>query len=282
MSEQNGQVMIQVVRVRSIESKELSPYRTLRRAVEHLRDGIFVAEGEKVVRRLLKTDLHVESMLVTEQWHSKLKPLLEARTQDEAKVWIAPKHILEQIVGFQLHQGVMAVARIPKPINLKEAVGPLLRPHLLVALDGLSNADNIGVIVRNCVAFGVDALVVPKNTSHPYLRRAVRMSMGAVFFLPTISVDGLPETLNSLKKDSGTRIIAAEASGNSTPIENSNLLGNLCIVFGSEAAGISSEVLSVCDDRVCIPTTARVDSLNVATASGIFLFELQRQRSAQK
>lgn len=270
--------MIEIHRIDSLESAELSPYRTLRRAVEHEKKGIFVAEGEKVVRRLFESELSVLSLLITGEWLEVLRPLLATRKNESIKVWVAEKKLLESIVGFHLHQGVMAVGKVPARLELEQTLKSIRRPFLLVALDGLTNADNIGVIVRNCVGFGVDGLIVPKNTSSPYLRRSVRMSMGAVFRLPIVSVDQLNDSLQLLQTSYGARIIAAHPHASATPIQKANLTGNICLVFGSEGSGISQEVLDVCTGRVSIPITPQTDSLNVATASGIFLFEAQRQR----
>lgn len=270
--------MIEIYRIDSLESAELSPYRTLRQAVEHEKKGIFVAEGEKVVRRLFESELSVLSLLITDEWLEVLRPLLAARKNESIKVWVAQKKLLESIVGFHLHQGVMAVGKIPVRMGLEQALKSMRRPFLLVALDGLTNADNIGVIVRNCVGFGVDGLIVPHNTSSPYLRRSVRMSMGAVFRLPIISVNHLNDSLQILQKSYSARIIAAHPHATATPIQKSNLTGNICLVCGSEGSGISQEVLDICAERVSIPITPRTDSLNVASACGIFLFEAKRQR----
>jgi tRNA G18 (ribose-2'-O)-methylase SpoU len=217
---------------------------------------------------------------MTDQWLRDLEPLLEQKRNGEMKVWVAPKETLESIVGFHLHQGVMAIGRIPQSPGLDRVIASASKPHLVVAVDGLTNADNVGVIVRNCAAFGVDALVVPMNSSSPYLRRSVRMSMGAVFCLPVVQVDSLASTLCQLKEQFGTRIIGAHPRTDSRPVEEENFAGNVCIVLGSENSGISAEVLETCSEKVSIRMSRGTDSVNVATASGILLFEAQRRRKA--
>lgn len=268
---------MQIFQIDSLDSSELQPYRTLRRAVEHVKQGIFVAEGEKVVRRLLETEIQVVSLLLTERWLEDLKPILESKSDGDIRIWVAPKELLESIVGFELHQGIMAIGRIPRPMSLEEIPIALESPHLLVALDGLTNADNVGVIVRNCVAFGVNALIVPTNSSNPYLRRTVRMSMGAVFRLPIVSVENLADSLQYLSSRFETRVIAAQPIA-SISIGRADLSGKICIVLGSEGNGISPAVLETCPEKISIPLTNGTNSLNVATASAIFLFEAQRQR----
>jgi tRNA G18 (ribose-2'-O)-methylase SpoU len=271
---------MKIQRIDRLDYAELAPYRTMRRAVEHVNQGIFVAEGEKVVRRLLESPNPVVSLLLTDQWLQDLEPLFKQKCKGDTKVWVAPKQTLETIVGFHLHQGLMAIGRIPEPQGLDEAIARAAKPHLLVALDRLTNADNVGVVMRNCAAFGVDAIIVPKNSSSPYLRRSVRMSMGAVFCLRVVQVEHLALTLLELIERFATRIIAAHPRIDAQPIEEEDLNGNVCIVFGSEGTGISETVLKTCSEKVSIGMSHGTDSLNVATASGILLYEAQRQRKA--
>jgi tRNA G18 (ribose-2'-O)-methylase SpoU len=157
-----------------------------------------VAEGEKVVRRLLESHLTVVSALMPEKWVGELAPLLQARPEN-IPVFLAPKLLLEQLIGFTMFQGVMAVGRSPQPVPLEEVLSGAARPHLLVALEGLTNAENLGVVVRNCVAFGVQALVVGETSSTPYLRRAVRNSMGTLFKLPIVEPRSLVDALCQLR-----------------------------------------------------------------------------------
>jgi tRNA G18 (ribose-2'-O)-methylase SpoU len=271
---------MEIQRIDTLDYAGLGPYRTMRRAVEHVKQGIFVAEGEKVVRRLLESPNQVVSLLLTDQWLQELGPILKQKCNGDTRVWVAPKRRLETIVGFRLHQGLMAIGRIPESQSLDEAIARASKPHLLVALDGLSNADNVGVVMRNCVAFGVDALIVPKNSSSPYLRRSVRMSMGAIFFLRIVEVEDLALTLIDLRERFGTRIVGAHPRTEARSIEKENFKGNVCIVFGSEGSGISEKVLEACSEKVSIRMSHGTDSLNVATASGILLYEAQRQRKA--
>ncbi len=267
-----------VIPVTSLDETDLHPYRTLRRPLDHQRNGIFVAEGEKVVRRLLESTLDMLTVLLTPEWLEEYHPLLEQRSGD-LRVFVAPKHLVEEIVGFHLHQGIMAVARIPRPLTLQEALARVHHPALLVAVDGLTNAENLGVLVRNCAAFDVDALLVGETSSSPYLRRAVRNSMGTVFNLPVVHLASLADSLHELKSKDAMRIVAAHPRADRVALHQALMTGDCCIVFGSEGAGISPAVLTACDDLVAIPMQEGVDSLNVASASAVFLYEARRQRS---
>lgn len=270
--------MTDVERISTLDRPELQPYRTLRRAADHVQHGIFVAEGEKVVRRLLESDLPVVSVLLTQAWFTQLKGLIEARTKDHVKVFIADKRMLESIVGFRLHQGIMAVGKIPESCSLEGIVGKKTVSHFLVAVDGIANSENLGVIVRNCAAFGVHGLLVGETSSSPYLRRAVRMSMGAIFRLPVVHVRNLALTLTELRTTYGTRTLAAHPRSDGHIADAADYAGKICIVFGSEGPGISPAVLHACQEQVTIPMTASTDSLNVASASAILLYEAATKR----
>lgn len=263
--------------IETLEGAELQPYRTLRRPLEHQRQGIFVAEGKKVVLKLLESDLEIISVLFTPEWFAMYKSLLEQR-KENLTVFIAPKILIESIVGFNLHQSIMAVAKIPPPATLEQILAGNAKPYLFCAIDGLTNAENLGVLVRNCAAFGVQAILVGETSSSPYLRRAVRNSMGTVFKLPVVHLANLAQTLNDLRSAHGIRSIAAHPHTDKKTITQVDFTASCCIVLGSEGAGVSSTVLDACDDMVAIPMKEGVDSLNVASASAVFLYEVQRQR----
>ena len=268
--------MFQIRHVDSLDLPELAPYRTMRRHHDHVMQRIFVAEGDKVVRRLLETNFTVQSALMLERWLPEFTPLLEAR-RENIPVYVAPKEQLEQLVGFTMYQGIMAVAQFPEPPALDDILATAPNPRLLLALDGLADAENLGVIVRNSTAFGVHLLIAGETCASPYMRRTVRNSMGAIFKLPVIEPPSLVETLRYLRSR-GVRCIAAHGHSKSQTLGKCDLSGDCCIVVGSEGNGISPAVLDACDEAVAIPMANGVDSLNVANAAAIFLYEAARQR----
>ena len=277
---------IRRIPVSTLDIPELQPYRTLRRPVEHMKAGIFVAEGEKVVRRLLESRLSVVSLLMTDEWCAVLFPNdraigTTARMGETLPVYVADKKLLESIVGYNLHQGIMAIGRIQAATPPDTLFRKLPQPFLLVALDGLVNAENVGLVIRNCAAFGVDAVLVGETSSSPFLRRAVRNSMGTVFSVPIVSTENLAASLSRLQREYAASIVAAHPHGEHT-IYQCGLAGNVCIVLGNEGGGISAEVLDVCTELVAVPMMYGTDSLNVASASAVFLFEARRQREPQK
>ncbi len=258
----------------SLELPELAPYRTLKRPIAHMQQGIFVAEGEKVVRRLLASGLEVVSLLLTPDWLARLASAGHLEGREDLTAFLADEELLRGIVGFNIHQGIMAVAKVPA----EGSIDAIPTVHLLVALDGLRISENVGVIVRSSAAFGVQAILVGETSCSPYLRRAVRSSMGAVFQMPVIHVPYLANVLGRLKLRCGTEIVVADPHG-ATTIYDASLAGSVCIVLGNEDNGVSPEVSGLATVRAAIPMHNQTDSLNVASASAVFLYEAARQRA---
>ncbi|NUN69661.1 MAG: RNA methyltransferase [Bacteroidetes bacterium] len=262
-----------LTQITTLDGPELEPFRTLRRPMEHLQQGIFVAEGEKVVRRLLESTLTVQRILLSADWFEEYRPVIEAH-RHPIHVSVGEKRLLESIVGHELHQSIMAVGTVPPPLRIDQL--PASRPSsLYVMVDGITNAENMGVIVRNCVCFDVNALIVLPNSCDPYLRRSVRNSMGNIFRLPIVYATDVPGTLDSLHTN-GVTITAAHVHPDSRDIRALNSVTKRCLVLGAEGHGISEEVLARSTEFAVVPMRPGADSLNVASASAVLLWELRR------
>src|SRR6266568_7731956 len=268
--------MLRVEEVDTLELPELTPYRTMRRQSDQREQGIFVAEGEKVVRRLLESDFTVVSLVLSAKWLREYEPLIRSRPE-EIRAYVAEKAVLEGLTGFSMYQGVLAVGRIPSPPALETILQRSARPWLFVAIEGLSNAENVGALVRNCAAFGAQALLASKSSSSPFLRRAVRSSMGAIFRVPVLEGVDLAQALRDLRAR-GLRCIATHPRSRQRSLTQAGLSTDCCLVFGSEGYGLSPEIAKECDEAVAIPMASGVDSLNVSNAAAVLLYEATRQR----
>lgn len=267
---------MRIERVTALDRPELLPYATLKQSEEHRRAGIFVAEGDKVVHRLLTSDFGLVSVLLPERRLAEFEPLIRARSE-EVTVYLMELAELEKLTGFPFFQGVLAVGRVPRTHTLDSILSEMPPPRLFVAIDGLSNSENVGLIVRNCAAFGVQALLVDETSASPFLRRAVRNSMGTIFKLPIVETQRLVPALEKLR-ERGVRVIAAHPHTDQHTLADADFTKDCCIVFGSEGPGISAEVLATCDEAVAIPMSNEVDSLNVGSAAAVFLYEAARMR----
>lgn len=263
--------------ITSLDGPELEPFRTLRRPMEHLQQGIFVAEGEKVVKRLLESTLTTRRVLLSPDWLERYRPLIEAHPHP-VDISVGTKKLLETIVGHELHQSIMGIGAVPDPLAIDALPVQSERPSLFVLTDGITNAENMGVIVRNCVCFDVDALIVLPNSCDPYLRRSVRNSMGNIFQLPIVYVTDTELALRSLHSRSIT-VTAAHPHAASRDIRTLPTSRSRCLVLGAEGHGISAEVLEQCNEFVTIPMRPGADSLNVASASAVLLWELHKMKT---
>lgn len=270
--------MIDLIKeILSPDASEIEVYRTLRRPEQHRKLGLFVVEGDKVVNRFLESDLCTVSVLVVSGLLDYYYPILEKKWE-KIKIYTTSESLLKTIVGFKYHQGIMAVGKIPQQRSLEQIIVNCTKPAIIVALDRLESAENTGIIIRNCAANGVHAVIAGERSTDPFLRRAVRNSMGTIFNLPIVYSNNLVSTLEQLRDIHHFQIVAAHPRVQSQDLFMTDLRKNSCIVLGNEGTGISPEVLSRCDIEVQIPMFSNVDSLNVACASAVILYEAMRQR----
>ena len=267
---------LHIQKITSFEAPELEPYRTMRRPAKHAIQGIFVAEGDKVVQRLLASHFHVISVVLPENRLEEFRPQLEGRPED-INVYLADRQFLVTLVGIELFQGVLAVGKIPRTFALDDLLAQSPSPKLFAMVEGVTNSENIGLLVRNCAAFGTHGLIVGPTCCSPFLRRAVRNSMGTIFQLPVVESTDLTRSLHDLRA-AGVRSIAAHPHTDKKYLSQADFKRDCCLVFGSEGKGISPEILAACDEAVAIPMAADIDSLNVGAAAAVFLYEVSRQR----
>jgi tRNA G18 (ribose-2'-O)-methylase SpoU len=269
--------ILRIQPVESLDAPELAVYLTLRRVEEHERAGVLVAANIKVVKRLLASRYTVVSALLTSAWLEKLESELRARPEDIV-VYVAEQKVLETITGYKLHQGALAVAKIPPQPDFETLLKNSPRPLLLAAVEGIASAENLGAVVRSCAAFGAHFLIVGETCGSPFQRRAVSGSMGTIFEQPVVRVQNLVETLAELRAR-GVLCLAAHPRPGAKKLASVDLRGDCCLVFGAEGPGLTASALAACNDMTEIPMPSYMNSLNVAVAAAVFLYEVSRQRT---
>ncbi len=217
----------------------------------------FIGEGEEVVKSLFKSDLEVISLLMEERYLAKLT------FPNSVKIEIASKEELQKIIGYKMHQGIMALGVKPKNALIEEMTGPA------IVLNGVVDPENVGAIVRNAVAFGVRNLIVDTYSSPPYLRRSIKVSRGALFQMKVHTTSNLCELLQ------GKNSVATSLSNKAVLLEQAIFPQDPYFIFGRESTGIDPEILNSASTHVKIPIDPIIDSLNVAVASGIILYQFQ-------
>jgi tRNA G18 (ribose-2'-O)-methylase SpoU len=258
--------------ISDINDKRIELYSTLKYTPKsHTLNKVFIAEGEKIVEKLLRSNFEILSIFAVEEFHVKYSTLLKDKNISEEILFSAEKNLMSQIVGYKLHSGVMAIAKQPESSSIDELKSPIF------VLNRIINSENVGAIVRNCAAFGVKSIIVDNETSSPYMRRAVRVSMGHVLDLKVHFSEDIIKTIKYLKNQRNFKIFSAEVTENSIDIKNVKFDSDFGLVLGSEGYGIEKNILELSDAIIKIPINSKVPSINVAGASAIFLYEISKQ-----
>jgi tRNA G18 (ribose-2'-O)-methylase SpoU len=229
--------------------------------------SLFIAEGRHVVRRLLEAPrFRTRSILVTPAAQHGLRDVLPRA--DDIPIYVVTQDVMDAVSGFNIHRGCLAVGERPQPV----AWGDVVRDAtLLVILERVSNADNVGGIFRNAAAFGVDAVLLGPDCTDPLYRKAIRTSMAAALRVPFATLDDWPRDLERLRA-MGFTLIALTPVGQPFRVASSKI----ALIVGHEGEGLTPAALAAADIRARIPMADGVDSLNVATAAAIALYELRR------
>ena len=235
----------------------------LRHRIETER-GLYIAEGEKIIRRALAAGHQPRSLLLAPRWIDGLADLIDPL---EVEVLVAPEALTEQATGFHVHRGALAAMQRPEPTPLSD----LLVVRRLVVVQDLVDHANLGAIIRDAAGLGWDGLLLSAGSADPYYRRAVKASMGTVFSLPwaRLDADQGPEAL----REAGFTVIAMALTDQAQPI--SQIAAELdpaqpaALLLGSEGPGLSPAWLAASDRHCVIPMHRGVDSLTVAAAAAI-------------
>jgi tRNA G18 (ribose-2'-O)-methylase SpoU len=232
-------------------------------------EGLFIAEGDKVIRRALDAGYAMRSMLLEEKWLPAMADVVEAV---DAPVYLAEPAVLQAVTGYSVHRGALAaMARKPELDALELAAGA----RRIVVLEEVNNHTNIGAVLRCAAGLGVDAVLLDPRCADPLYRRSVKVSMGAVFAVPWARLAPWPDALGALR-DLGFTLLALtpDAAATSLAELGPDLIARPALLLGAEGAGLSAEALAVADHRVRIPMAAGVDSLNVAAAAAVAFYAL--------
>ena len=257
------------------EAELLADYRgltdgELRRSLEAER-GLYMAEGAKVIERALTAGHVPRSVLCSPRLVDSLSQLLPAGTP----VIVRGEDELAAITGFNVHRGALAAMHRPTLPALGDLVASA---RLVVVLEDLGDHTNVGAIFRSAAGLGADAVVVSPGCADPLYRRSVKVSMGTVFQVPWTRAGSWPGALDELRS-AGFAIAGLALSDDAMPLDEFSRAGHerIAIVLGAEGDGLTRGALAHTDATVTIPMRGGVDSLNVAAASAVAMWELRRR-----
>ena len=253
----------------------LADYRDLRdvelRKSLEAEHGLFIAEGEKVVRRAVEAGYEPRSFLMAERW---LEGLSDVLATADAPCYVVTEGLAEQVTGFHVHRGALAsLHRRPLP-----SVDDVLDgARTVLVLEDIVDHTNVGAILRSGAALGVDAVLLSPRCADPLYRRSVKVAMGAVFSLPWTRVADWYDALPDLSRR-GFTTVAMTLAPDAVPLEDAvRGLDRVALVLGGEGHGLSPRWEQAADRRAIIPMAPGIDSLNVAAATAVACYALQRR-----
>ncbi|CAN5129127.1 RNA methyltransferase [soil metagenome] len=264
--------MAEIVHLQSADDTRLRDYVDLRDV--HLRKlleterGIFLAEGEKVVRRAVESGNTPRSFLMSPRWLEGLADVLAAH---DVPCYVLDDASIEALTGFHVHRGALAALERPE---LPAAADVLAAARRVVVIEDVMDHTNVGAIFRSAAGLGFDAILLSPRCADPLYRRAIKVSMGSVFWLPYARIDdwfAAPELL----AEHGFQTIALSLADDAVPLDEIVLQDKVALLLGSEGHGLTDHWSSRADVRAVIPMAAHIDSLNVAAAAAVACWQLR-------
>jgi len=250
----------------TLDDPLLDPYRHLKKTNLTRWSGVFIAEGIRLVERLLASRFETVSILVAE---THVRRLPEA-IPDSVAVYVAPLPVLEQLVGYQFHNGMLACGRRQAPIALEDWKIPRSGRSLIVGCPHTADPDNLGTIIRLSAGLGADGLLVGSASADPFSRRTLRISMGNAFLFPIRETTTFAEDLHRMRQ-AGFSLVASLLDPQAVPLAQCRRPERMVLMLGNESDGLPSELANLADQKVMIPMSGQIDSLNVGVAAGIML-----------
>ena len=229
--------------------------------------------GKNVLYEALNSNHKIFEVFLREDVFKNDTSFVNKLNQRKIKIHILDKHQMNQMFD-GLHQGYGANIDNFKNYSLEDVINPE-KQQLFLILDKLNDPNNLGAIIRSCDAFGVDAIIIPNKNSIGITDTVVKVSTGAIFYVPVVTVSNINQTIDKLKKNNFW-VVGTDASANQSISEIKNDR-NLALVIGSEGYGISNLVAKNCDYLVKIPMTGHVNSLNASVSAGIMIYALMNQ-----
>lgn len=268
-----------LIRIESLDDVRIAPYTRLKERDLAREGGRFIAEGEFVVRRLLASKYAVESLLLADRRADEIALL----APPDIPVYIAPAEMVNRIIGFKFHSGVMAIGRRGRSPTLEELARNWAPDRILtlVICPEVANTDNLGSLIRIASAFGADAMILGERSCDPFYRQSIRVSMGTIFNLPLVRSDGILRELKLLREQYAVQLLATVLDDDAEPLATAHRPNRIGILFGNEAQGLRPEEVAACDRKIIIPMHLGTDSLNVSVAAGIVMYHFTQHAGPQ-
>ena len=261
-----------LIPLQTIDDPRLDHYRDLKRSTLIRNSGLFIAEGRRVVRRLLHSDFTVRSVLLSQKRVAEF----ESDLPQSVPVYVLSENLAAELIGYNFHSGALACGCRRSDLELDTIVRRAASPTLFVVCTEVQDAQNVGSIVRLAAAFGADAVLAGERCADPFSRRALRVSMANALSLPVLTCRNLTSDLMRLRDEFHFELVASVLDDRAESLEVADGAERLVLLFGNEAQGLGPEWTQLCSRNVTIPMEHGTNSLNVSTAAAVFLYHFRR------
>lgn len=234
--------------------------------------GVFVAEGDIVVERAIRAGYRLHSVLVDGK---RSKPMPDA-VDDDVPVYAAGPEVLKKITGYHLHRGMLACFYRRSLLTVDEV---LQQVSAVVIIEGVNNPTNMGVILRCAAALGIEGFLLDPTCCDPLYRRSGRVSMGEAFALPYARLEAFPQGLEPVRS-AGFTMLALTPAPDAVDLAEVALDAeqSVALMVGAEGPGLTTAALGTADQRVRIPMSGTVDSINVGSAAAVAFYAIAQAR----
>ena len=256
----------------SIKNPLIKQVRKLQRSKERQKQNLLLIEGTNLIESAFQADYKLDIIFYTERWQKHHQSLSKTIAEQDVRTELVSQEVLSAIATTVNPDGIVAVAPRPNP-----AKSTLSLKRIGIAVERLQDPGNLGTIVRTAVAANVDCLWLSADSVDFFSPKVLRSSVGQWFKLPVAIEQDLSELVKQ-QQQQGIQVIATSSQANQTYWEVDFTRPSL-ILLGNEGAGLSSELIGLADQEIMIPLANQVESLNVAVASALLLYEAQRQKS---
>ncbi len=262
-----------------IKSKENKIFKFLKSLINsHTRkkQKAFLLEGFVFVKEAIQNNAPVILIGIGEELEKteKAKEIIKLAKSKNILVYIFSDNLIKEISYTEAPQGIISAIKQPEKFKKEEVFQA--KANTILILESIQDPSNVGAIIRVADAAGVKAIFYTKGTADPYTPKAVRSSAGSILHLPVLPVESIKEIILQLKKEN-FQIIGTVAE-NGINLFEVNFSDKVALILGNEAKGLSKEAKNLADKNLTIPVFGKAQSLNVAVATGIILYEILHQR----
>ena len=261
-------------RIRRIASRQNSLLQAMRRSFHHAEltaDGACAVESVRLIEEAIRSGLKLRAVVFSDTGLRHAEKLL-SQVPAKTELVSVTDEIFRGVVETEAPQGVAALVQM-RDFTMADLLSGTT--PLVIVASGIQDPGNLGTVIRSAEAFGANGVLMTEGTVSRFNAKAIRASAGSIFRLPSLSI-GSEEGFTALGTQ-GLRLIGA-TSHKGTPLDKANLASAVAIVIGNEGAGLPKKILDALDERITIPHSSKVESLNAGVAASVILYEAARQR----